>query len=135
MLFAPRTGAVRWLRIVLAVVALVATHASVMQAAFVTTCARAVSSGEISVAGAQAPSASHAAASEVALHAAHFVANHTPVEQAVVPSCATSVGAPTAVVDAPGLATMWKAAVLPRALQARPTSIAPPPPFRPPRAI
>ena len=134
MFSAARTGAARWLRIVLAVAALVATHATVVQAACVTTCARAVSPST-TVVGDRAPNASHAAASEAALRAAHAAANHAPVEQAVVPPCATSVGALTAVVDVPGVVTVWNAVPLPPAARTRPPSIAPPAPFRPPRAI
>lgn len=136
MILAARTGAFRWLRLALAVLALVASHAGAARAALGITCAR---SGEPSLsavaAGAAAITASRAAQHDVALEAPHDASSHAPAQPSVVPQCATSVTAPPAIIDVPSAVTAWDAAALPVAPQMRPLSLAPSPPFRPPRAI
>ncbi|MGZ8471875.1 MAG: hypothetical protein ACXWZ7_20980, partial [Gemmatirosa sp.] len=87
------------------------------------------------VAGTAAITASRAAQHDVALEAPHDASSHAPAQPAVVPQCATSVAVLPAILDVPSAVTAWDAVALPLAPPTRPRSLAPPPPFRPPRAI
>jgi hypothetical protein len=135
MFAAARSRAARWLRIVFAVVALVATHAAVVRAAFGTACARAARSGSTAaIAGAAERGANGAAFHDAAIEAPHDPSTDTPEQGAVVPQCATG-GTLVPIVDLPGGITVPDTVALPLASQTRPPSIAAPTPFRPPRAV
>lgn len=117
------------LRVGLAVVALVATHVNVATAAFGMTCARSDESSvlaDVSISNLDGRSASR-------LEAPHDSSNQSPVPLAAVLQCSTGVSALLAVVDVPTPVSLWVSASLPGARQLQPPSLAPPPPFRPPR--
>ena len=129
-----RTGAPGWLRLALAVVALLAMRASVTRAAFGTTCARpGASSVSALVGGAAQGAGSVAVDSESGLEATHDPSSHAPPQPAVVLQCATGVATLTAVVGVPTPAALWDRAALPLSSQLRPPSVVTSPPFRPPR--
>lgn len=134
MFFSVRTAPARWLRLGLAVLALVATHVNVATAAFGTTCARTETSSVLANQGDAAKSiTSLEVESASRLEAQHDSSSQSPVPLAAVLQCSTGVSALIAVVSVSTPVSAWDSAALPLARQLRPPSLAPPPPFRPPR--
>lgn len=122
------------LRVGLAVVALVAAHVNVATAAFGMTCARSDESSVLADASGATESISDLdGRSAPRLEAPHDSSNQSPVPLAAVLQCSTGVSALLAVVDLPTPVSLWVSASLPGARQLQPPSLAPPPPFRPPR--
>ena len=121
----------RWLRLVLAVLALVASQVSIAHAAIGATCPR---DGKM-----RATSVVDRAPAQTATpdaHQSHAEAPHqTPSAPAVAPQCATSMAAVPPLPVVPVATITLEMGALPRGPEARLQSRAPSPPFRPPRAI
>lgn len=137
----PLTRRFPWLRLFLAVLALVAGQVSSARASMGATCPRrdaghvAVLTGS-SLAG-MATSAAHPGGADHAAHAAvpHRAPNDGPTVPAGAPQCVTSVATLPPLTAAPAVLLAWSTTAVPCWPEARPTSHAPAPPFRPPRAI
>lgn len=121
----------RWLRLVLAVLALVASQVSIAHAAIGATCPRDGALRATSVVDrAPAPAAMPDA------HESHAEAPHqTPSAPALAPQCATSLATVPPLPVVPVATITPEMAALPRGPESRLQSRAPAPPFRPPRAI
>ena len=117
----------RWLRLVLAVLALVAGHVSLARSAFGMTCARGDASGVVAPVADAAALASHAEAPPDAPAA--------PAAPALLTHCATSVAALPLPADVPAAALVSRVSAPPAGPEGRPASHAPAPPFHPPRTI
>lgn len=128
--FTSRSRASRWLRLALAVLALVASHVSVARAALGATCARAGAPGAIGHA-----TALPTAQGTTALGGDVQVPGEVPAPPASAPPCAPSVATPLPLVDVAAAVVPWDASPPVVGPQVRPPSHAPPPPFHPPRAI
>lgn len=136
MLFPRPTGAVRWLHIALAVLALVSTHANVVRIAFVTPCTRAVSPSMTAVDSAgEYGAAIHTAKHVGVADTQHDHPTSAPAEHAVLSACATGPGTLAAVVSLPDRVAVCDTVALLESYQLRPLSPAPHPPFRPPRTV
>lgn len=140
----PLTRRFPWLRLALAVLALVAGQVSSARASMGATCPRSDSGHVAGLTGSSladtVASAEPRDGADHAAHAAHAaVPHHAPDDGPTVPAgaqqCVTSVATLPPLTAVPGVLLAWSAAAVPCWLEARPTSLAPPPPFRPPRAL
>ena len=122
----PLTPRSRWLRLALALLAVIASHASIARAALGATCARVASVD--AVAGGTSDDVTPSGSRARAPHDA-------PTAPALASPCATSVAALPPLTGVPCASIAWEAAALPLGPEARPVSHALPPPFHPPRAI
>ncbi len=129
-----RTGALRWLRLGLAVVALFAAKVNVTMGAFGTTCARADLLSVFEAAGGGASSIDSIMGGIGArFEAPHLSSQQDAVPLAAVTQCAGSAGAPTVVVNSRLPGDNRDSGGLPLARQLQPPSRETAPPFRPPR--